>query len=115
MSRTHPIHARRIREDDALAFLDEQGNPIGDGHAPRLGMPQFLAREFLRGATSGEGPVAESLDEVLTEELGGPFVESSAAAEFGPTVSGSEDPSLGDEFEATPTAGAPLVVKWRRK
>ncbi|MDZ4693797.1 MAG: hypothetical protein SGI86_01525 [Deltaproteobacteria bacterium] len=103
---------RIIREDDAVAFLDEFGRPIDDARSGS-GMPQFLGREFVRAATSGEAHIAEGMDEILPEEAGGPFIETSAAEEFGSLR--AYDPTLGDEVEATPTSSAPPVVRPRRR
>lgn len=105
-------HAYKIREDDALAFLDEFGRPFEDA-TTGSGMPQFLGREFVLAATSGEAHMAEGMDEILSEEVGGPFIETSASEEFGSLL--SFDPSLGDEVEAMPTSSAPPVVRPRRR
>src|SRR5262245_36048128 len=81
---------RHGRTDDADAFIpDPDGGPavIPDDLA------ESLAEEFLESATSGEDRAEELQDEVVPEELGGPFVESTAEQEFasGTDASNPED------------------------
>jgi hypothetical protein len=67
------------REDRADAFIKDPG----DG--PALtddDLAQTLAQEYLRSATSGEDTTEDAFDEVVPEEIGGPFVETSASEEF---------------------------------
>jgi hypothetical protein len=69
----------RGRSDTADAFMpDPEDGPalIPDD------MAEILAEDFLRSATSGENIDEQSLDEVVAEEFGGPFVESTASEEF---------------------------------
>jgi hypothetical protein len=68
------------RTDDANAFMpDPEGGPahIKDDLA------ESLAEEFLQAATRGNEADEETLDGVVPEEVGGPFIETSAAEEFG--------------------------------
>jgi hypothetical protein len=70
---------RRERSDDANAFMpDPEDGParIGDDLA------ENLAEEYLQAATIGNEVVEDDLDAVVPEEIGGPFVETSAADEF---------------------------------
>src|SRR5215471_2876472 len=71
---------RHPRSDDGNAFIpDPEDGParVSDDLA------ENLAEEFVQGATSGGEPVAEEQnDEVVPEELGGPFIETSAREEF---------------------------------
>ncbi|MBX3190811.1 MAG: hypothetical protein KF819_27685 [Labilithrix sp.] len=65
------VHPKRSRPDGGDAFVpDPQG-----GHGP---LPsddaESLAEEFIASATSAEPVEMEARDEVVEEELGGPFV-----------------------------------------
>ena len=95
---------RHGRTDDADAFIpDPEGGParIPDDLA------ESLAEEFLESATSGEDVAEERQNQIVPEELGGPFLESSAEQEFasGTDASNPEDA----EQEPLPRTGAGLV------
>jgi hypothetical protein len=67
------------RQDTADAFIpDPEGGParINDDLA------ESLAEEYLASATSGEDTSDEVLDRVVSEEIGGPFIETTAEDEF---------------------------------
>jgi hypothetical protein len=68
------------RPDDGEAFLPdpEQGGPARADDD----LAEELAEEFVRSATSAEEAAADARDELLPEELGGPFVEVPASDEF---------------------------------
>ena len=73
-----PPRHNHHRTDDANAFMpDPEGGPatIADDLA------ENLAEEYLQGATQGND-AEEDLDQVVPEEIGGPFIETSAAEEF---------------------------------
>ena len=73
-----PARHNHHRTDDANAFMpDPEGGPatIADDLA------ENLAEEYLQGATQGSD-AEEDLDQVVPEEIGGPFIETSAAEEF---------------------------------
>jgi hypothetical protein len=59
-------------------------------YRPRAGdeLGEELGEAFVESATSGEEAGAERLDRLVTEEHGGPFIQSSAAIEF---ASGTDD------------------------
>jgi hypothetical protein len=83
-----PEHLRR--KDGADAFMrDPEDGPavINDDLA------ETLAEEYLHAATSGEDMTEEVLDQVVAEEIGGPFVETTGADEFaaGTDASNPED------------------------
>ncbi len=86
--------SRPSRPDDADAFLPdpEQGAPARSGDD----LAEELAEEFVRYATSAENPNDD--DEVVPEELGGPFVEVPASDEF----DRSPDASNPDDAEKEP-------------
>ncbi|HET6150675.1 MAG TPA: hypothetical protein VFH68_24255 [Polyangia bacterium] len=71
---------RHPRSDDGNAFIpDPEDGPARTSDD----LAENLAEEYLQGATSGGEPMAEEQnDEVVPEELGGPFVETSGREEF---------------------------------
>ena len=75
-----PTPHRHQRSDDGNAFIPDPE----DGPArTRDDLAENLAEEYLQGATSGGEPMAEEQNDMVTpEELGGPFVETSAREEF---------------------------------
>jgi hypothetical protein len=75
------IHAK-VRKDDADAFITEADQAVGTPDD----LAQHLAEEFLRSAAGGEETEEDSRDEVLAEEMGGPFIESGPEEEFGSTL-----------------------------
>ena len=82
---------RRGRTDTADAFL-----PDPDEGAPSHAdddLAETLAEDFVRSATSGEDADDNTMEQIVPEEYGGPFVETSAADEFamGPDESNPED------------------------
>jgi hypothetical protein len=71
----HPKHPRR---DDGDAFIPDPS--VHDG--PTRGADaEFLAEEFLTSATTGEAVEQDAADEVVEEELGGPFLEEGTEEE----------------------------------
>jgi hypothetical protein len=68
-------------------------------------LAEGLAEEFIEGATRGSEPTDESLDGVVPEELGGPFVETSAAEEFANDVDDMNPPETEPEPLPRPVAG----------
>jgi hypothetical protein len=59
---------------DAPSFVE--GTSSGDPLAEELG------EDFVQTALSGEDTLEESLDQVVSEERGGPFIESTGGTEF---------------------------------
>ena len=98
--RKRPRAFARPRSDDANAFMpDPEGGPahIGDDLA------ENLAEEFVDAVTGGDG--AE--DAAVSEEIGGPFVFTSAADEFAHDIDAANPPDA--EREPLPRPGAGLV------
>jgi hypothetical protein len=97
---------RHQRSDDGNAFIPDPGD--GPAHT-RDDLAESLAEEYLLGATSGGEPVAEEQnDEVVPEELGGPFVETSAREEF---ADGTDESNPADaEPAALPLTGSGMVA-----
>jgi hypothetical protein len=94
------MNHRNHRQDDANAFLPdpEDGGPshVDDDLA------ETLAEEFIVAATSAEEPGEDVRDEVLTEELGGPFLEVPASEQFDSSPDASNP--LGSDREPFPRA-----------
>jgi hypothetical protein len=71
------------RSDEGTAFLpdpyDGAGAPARTGDA----FAETLAEEFVSSATYGEETGGDDFNQVQTEELGGPFTETSAQEEYG--------------------------------
>ena len=80
-ARTRPLpppHGFHQRSDDANAFMPDPE----DGPARiRDDLAENLAEDYVQAATQGM-EVEEDHDQIVPEELGGPFVETSAAEEF---------------------------------
>jgi hypothetical protein len=79
----------RKRSDDANAFLPDPGEGPARVDAD---LAENLAEEFIVAATTAEEPGEDVRDEVITEEMGGPFLEVPAS----------------DEFDGKPDASNPL-------
>ena len=97
-----PPATRRGRSDDGTAFMpDPEDGParIDDSLA------ETLAEEYLESATRGEDAVEDTLEEVVPEELGGPFVETSAADEFADGVDAANPEDAEAEPLPRPVAG----------
>ncbi len=102
---------RRPRSDDGNAFIpDPEDGPARSSDD----LAESLAEEYLQGATSGGEAVAEEQnDEVVPEELGGPFVETSAREEFAQGVDESNPADA--ERAALPTSGRGVVARPREE
>lgn len=101
---SRPGPRRHERSDDGNAFIpDPEGGPA---HT-RDDLAESLAEDFLQAATSGEDVAEESGDEVVPEELGGPFVETSASEEFATGTDESNPPDA--ETEPLPLSGPGIV------
>jgi hypothetical protein len=64
-----------IEEKDAPAFLDGPRSPNDD-------FAEELGEEVVEKATTGEDAGEDALNQVVPEEDGGPFVESTGGQEF---------------------------------
>ena len=81
--------------------------PRGGPAHTRDDLAESLAEDFLQAATSGEDVAEESGDQVVPEELGGPFVETSASEEFATGTDESNPPDA--ETEPLPLSGPGIV------
>jgi hypothetical protein len=95
---------RHERSDDANAFIpDPEGGPAHTSDD----LAEILAEDFVQAATSGEDVAEGSGDEVVPEELGGPFIETSAGEEF---AAGTDESNPADaEAEPLPLSGPGIV------
>jgi hypothetical protein len=102
--RKRPPAFARPRSDDANAFMpDPEGGPahIGDDLA------ENLAEEYVDAVTGGDGGDDAAIDGLVSEEIGGPFVFTSAADEFAHDIDAANPPDA--EREPLPRPGAGLV------
>ncbi len=96
------LHPAGRRSDEGNAFLPD---PYDGGRAPaRVAetLAETLAEEFVSSATNAEEMMEDDRDEVRTEEIGGPFTETSGAEEFASEP--DESNPIDGEREAFPTA-----------
>lgn len=87
------------RSDDADAFLpDPQGGParVPDDFA------ELVAEDFIASATSGEEQTENERNQIVPEELGGPFISTTAEEELADDVD-ANNPE-GSEVEPFPRA-----------
>ena len=77
------------RSDDGEAFLHD---PMGGPARTRDDLAETLAEEFLQSATSAEEAGEEVRDELVDEELGGPFLLDRASMEFANDIDASNPP-----------------------
>jgi hypothetical protein len=78
----------------------------GDGPAHiKDDLAESLAEEYLQSATRGSEADDDTLDGVVPEEIGGPFVETSAAEEFANDVDEANPPDAEAEPLPRPVAG----------
>ena len=87
------------RADDGEAFLHD---PHGGPARVREQLAETLAEEFLRAATSAEEVTEDVRDEIVPEELGGPFLQHTADEEFADDVDDANPKEA--ERAAFPTA-----------
>ncbi|HEY5285250.1 MAG TPA: hypothetical protein VIM14_20820 [Polyangia bacterium] len=105
---------KQERSDGGDAFIPESAQITGTSD----GVAELMAEQYLRGASGDEGE-GDTYDEEVTEELGGPFVESRPEEEFGSTRNAADSSahSKGARLPAThplriplPQAVGPLAV-----
>jgi hypothetical protein len=106
-----------VRRDAGAAFLPD---PFGHGWCDHVAageeLEERLAEDFVASVTSGADVSFSSPDRIGWEELGGPFLVTSAQVEFGATVNEADPPD--GERSALPTAGAttlPLAAPLLRR
>jgi hypothetical protein len=88
---------KQERSDGGDAFIPESAQITGTPD----GVAELMGEQYLRGA-SGDECEGDTYDEEVTEELGGPFVESRPEEEFGSTRE-PEYASIGSKRTRQPT------------
>jgi hypothetical protein len=92
---------RHPRSDDANAFIpDPEGGPAHTNDD----LAESLAEGFVLGATQSDEDEV-TLDGVVPEEIGGPFVETSGEVEFADGSDGSNPEDASREPIPRPMAG----------
>jgi hypothetical protein len=83
----HPDH--KSRSDDADAFFPDPG-----GGRARVwdDLAEALAEGYVASATSAEDQGGDGHEQAVEEEIGGPFVPSTAGREFADDVDASNPP-----------------------
>lgn len=93
------------RSDDADAFIRESDMAKGT----KDDLAENLAQQYLKEASSGQESDEEGKDELLEEDLGGPYVFTSSEQEFAkkavPVAGGGPV-----ELNALPQAVGPLAI-----
>jgi hypothetical protein len=98
-------HGATGRSDDANAFIPDPGDGpvrVDDDLA------ESMAESFLEGATTSEDPEQDRLDSSYPEEIGGPFVETSADVEMADDVDANNP--VDATREALPRAVSGMVA-----
>ena len=99
-------HGLHRRSDDGTAFMpDPEDGParIGDDLA------ENLAEDYVQAATQGM-EVEEDHDQIVPEEIGGPFVETTAAEEFAQGIDEANPEDAAREPLPRPVAGLVLAA-----
>lgn len=93
------------RPDGGDAFFpDPEGGPA---QAPD-DLAEELAEEFLSSATSGEEASETGHEQIVPEETGGPFIQTSGDTEFAEGTDEMNPPDAEVEPFPTPTAAPPM-------
>jgi hypothetical protein len=97
LAKASPRHDSGLRRRDGAGHLDpkyaadllaQSGRPEAEGVAflersrSTDDLAETFGEQFVEGATTGEGPAEEELNQDVPEERGGPFVRSNAGTEF---------------------------------
>jgi len=104
---TKPNHAKG-RSDDANAFFPDPD--VGPARAPD-DLAEELGEEFVQAVTTGDSQAEDALNADVAEEIGGPFVETSAADEMAAGTDASNP--IDAHREALPRAVGGLSVSPR--
>lgn len=94
MRNKRPARKREPRSDDGEAFVPD---PHGGPARTRDALAEELAEEYLESATSAEEVGEDVRDELVPEELGGPFVVDRASMEFARDVDPANPPDATKE------------------
>ena len=77
-----PEHAKRLLALSRESREAPAARTFVSGHSSREAIAEELGEGAVSSMTSGEGSLADTLDENSEEENGGPFVETTASEEF---------------------------------
>jgi hypothetical protein len=107
VERTRLPPARRVeRSDSANAFFPDPED--GPAVVPD-DLAETLAEDFLQSATTGSDVNDEVLNQVVPEEIGGPFIETTSGEEF---AEGTDESNPEDaEVEPRPLVMSGMVEK----
>jgi hypothetical protein len=86
------------RSDEGAAFLPDPYDGAGAPARTTDSFAETLAEEYVSSATNAEETVEDDFNQVQPEELGGPFVETTAEEEF----DNAPDESNPDDAEREP-------------
>ncbi len=100
--RKHPDPEHVARADKANAFLpDPDDGPMRTSDD----LAEMYGENFVLSATTGESMSSDGFDQVVPEEIGGPFVETSASEEFAEGLDESNPEDATSEAMPTPMRG----------
>jgi hypothetical protein len=101
-----PHNFHHGRSDDGNAFMPDPG----DGPARiRDDLAENLAEDYVQAATQGM-EVEEDHDQIVPEEIGGPFVETTAADEFAHDTDEANPEDAAREPLPRPVAGLVMAA-----
>jgi hypothetical protein len=86
-----PGHSERLRAQSVRSTDPDEGAFLPESRTTDP-LAEHLGEAFVETVTTGEDDEEETLDQIVPEEAGGPFVVSSAAAEFAPGTDESNPP-----------------------
>jgi hypothetical protein len=103
-----PEHLRRSDGADAFIGDPDEGPSRSDDD-----LAEALGEQFVQSATSAGDVTDEALEQVVSEEIGGPFIESSPEEEFADGTDASNPPDA--TAEPLPRAVSGLAQRPRRE
>jgi len=77
-----PAYAEKLREISEQSAPEKDGTGFVSEARSSDSLAEELGESFVRAATSGEDDETAVLDQVVAEELGGPFVPTTGADEY---------------------------------
>jgi hypothetical protein len=78
----NPAYAAELRTHSGELSEGRDNDAFRPGAIRRDALAEELGESFLRTATGAEEDEEESLDDVVPEEMGGPFIVTTGATEF---------------------------------
>ncbi|MGZ3418158.1 MAG: hypothetical protein ACXWUG_31550 [Polyangiales bacterium] len=77
-----PKHAESLRQKARENNPKDEDKAFVDGHKSRDGLAEELAEEAVQAMTSGEDKLTDDLSANVPEDVGGPFVTTTAGVEM---------------------------------